>query len=210
MRIILARHGQTEWNAQQTFRGRADIPLDVTGIQQATALAVALEKYTIRDIYASPLVRALKTAQIVGERVGVKVVVANELIELDCGSWQGMPLTKVKATFPGMYEKWCGSPQSFVFPAGEDLSIVRARVDIFLSWILKENIPGDVLIVSHRIINKVILCSLLQLDNSYFGQFKQEVGAFHVIDFVDARAVVVALNEIVHLNGLLMSETSDF
>ena len=210
MRIILARHGQTEWNAQQIFRGSADISLDGTGIRQAQALAERLANYKIRNIYTSPLVRALKTAQIVGERVGVEPVAVNELIELDCGRWQGMPLTKVKIDFPGMYEKWCEIPQSFVFPDGEDLSIVRARVEPFLRRVVDEYAQGDVLIVSHRIINKVILCSLLRQENSCFGKFKQDVGAFHVIDFVEGSADIVSLNETKHLKGLLLNETSDF
>ena len=68
----------------------------------------------------------------------------------------------------------------------------------------------DVIIVSHRIILKVMTCILLSLDNSYFWKFKQDLGAVHVIDFTEGRYSVCALNEKTHLKSMALKDSNDF
>jgi phosphoserine phosphatase len=210
MKLILARHGQTEWNEKRIFRGRADMILDEVGIKQAEALAGRLSNYKIKEIYSSPLQRAFETARIIGNGLSIAPVSLDGFTELICGRWQGLSLEKVKIEFPEMFRDWMENPQSFVFPEGESLHEVKKRVNATLSQIMGVNKGRDLLIVSHRAINKVILCSLLSLDNSYFWKFKQDLGAIHVIDFTNERISVDVLNDTSHLKGMMQNDSLDF
>ena len=96
-RIVLVRHGETEWNRVERFRGRADVPLNQTGIAQAEATARRIEKgWEVTAVYASPLVRALRTAEAIAQRFALDVQVHPGLIDIDYGAWQGRSPDDVK------------------------------------------------------------------------------------------------------------------
>ena len=88
--ILLIRHGETEWNAAELFRGRADIPLNENGLRQAGLLSEYLKDKQIDAIYSSPLGRARKTAEIISGRHGLEVMSSGGLIDIDFGEWQGL------------------------------------------------------------------------------------------------------------------------
>ena len=104
--ILLARHGETDWNREHRFQGHADPPLNETGRAQARELAERLSGEGVRHIYASPLARARETAEIVGERLGVPVAVVPALMEVDVGSWSGLTRSEVQERFPEGYRRW--------------------------------------------------------------------------------------------------------
>jgi broad specificity phosphatase PhoE len=89
-RLLLARHGETEWNRTRRFQGHADPPLNETGREQASALAAELAGEGIEFVYASDLARARETAEIVAAQLGLTVVAERELREIDVGSWSGL------------------------------------------------------------------------------------------------------------------------
>ncbi len=93
------RHGQTDWNAKGRFQGHSDIPLNQIGNAQAHDVAVALEGSSIDFVIASPLIRALKTAGIVGERLGKPIFVDSELRERHFGAFEGLLVNDVKRQF---------------------------------------------------------------------------------------------------------------
>src|SRR4030042_1498004 len=101
--IILARHGETEWNVEEIFRGRIDIELNETGIRQAELLAEYLSGVKIEAIYSSPLKRALKTAEMIASYHQLGVEIASGLIDLDYGKWQGLPHQEVKDKYERLY-----------------------------------------------------------------------------------------------------------
>src|SRR5947199_3660663 len=88
--LLLIRHGETDWNAEHRWQGHADVPLNARGREQAKALAEELAPEGIDAIYASDLSRARDTAEIVGERLGVPVVLDPDLREIDVGSREGL------------------------------------------------------------------------------------------------------------------------
>ncbi len=88
--IILVRHGQTEWNRVERFRGRANLDLNEVGIRQAEATAERVARWTVAAIYSSPLPRAKTTAQILARRLGLEVELLPGLIDIDYGQWQGL------------------------------------------------------------------------------------------------------------------------
>ena len=97
--IILIRHGETEWNVEEVFRGRIDIELNQNGIKQAKLLAEYLSKRKIDAIYSSPLQRAVKTAEIIAGYHKLNVGIAPGLIDFDFGEWQGLSLQEVRDRF---------------------------------------------------------------------------------------------------------------
>jgi broad specificity phosphatase PhoE len=136
--ILLARHGETDWNRDGRFQGWADPPLNETGRGQAQALAIQLADVPIDAVFSSDLRRAHETALIVAEPHGIPVVVDQGLREIDVGSWSGLTRTEIEERFPGA-EHHDGETRE------EHLARVLAAVERIACAR-----PGDrILIVSH-------------------------------------------------------------
>jgi broad specificity phosphatase PhoE len=98
--ILLARHGETDWNRERRWQGHTDRPLNEAGRAQARELAERLAAAPPAAIYSSDLARARETAEIVGERLGLAVAVDPRLREVDVGDWSGLTMADVEARFP--------------------------------------------------------------------------------------------------------------
>jgi broad specificity phosphatase PhoE len=105
-RVVLLRHGRTEWNASGRFQGMLDSPLDATGIAQAAAAALALMPMRPDALVSSQLQRALDTAGPVGAQCGLDVAVDDRLAEIQLGTWQGLTRVEAKAAYPEEYARW--------------------------------------------------------------------------------------------------------
>jgi probable phosphoglycerate mutase len=111
--ILLARHGETDWNRQGRFQGHADPPLNETGRAQAAELAAELEGVGLAAVYSSPLGRALETAQLVAAEHGLEPVAVDALREVDVGSWEGLTRAEVEARFPEQLARWLDYDQGW-------------------------------------------------------------------------------------------------
>jgi broad specificity phosphatase PhoE len=138
-RIILARHGETDWNLERRWQGHSDRPLNETGREQAEALADELADEPIAAVYSSDLVRAHETARIVAERLGLDVVTVPELRERRFGSWEGLQDVEVERRFPGVHGP----------PDGEPRDEMTRRVLESLQRIAASHEGRTVLVVSH-------------------------------------------------------------
>ena len=127
LRVILIRHGETDWNTQQIFRGRVDVPLNEVGLTQAKAVGVSLKDVQIDAVYSSPLSRAIETAKVLAESRGLKIELVEGFIDINFGKWQGILHNKVKEEYKDMYEEWLKRPQMVKFPEGESLEEVSTR-----------------------------------------------------------------------------------
>jgi probable phosphoglycerate mutase len=172
--IILARHGETEWNVEEVFRGRTDVELNQTGIKQAELLAEYLSKRKIDAIYSSPLKRAVKTAEIIAGYHGLEIKVAPGLIDFDCGDWHGLLRQEVQDKYKELYDLWVSHPDKVKIPGGESLNEVTERAMNVLDDVITKN-EGAVALVAHRVVNKVLICALLGLDNSHFWNIRQDI-----------------------------------
>jgi len=207
--IILARHGETEWNVEEVFRGRIDVELNETGIKQAELLAEYLTDSKIDAIYSSPLKRALKTAEIIAGYHKLDVEIAPGLIDFDYGKWQGLPHQEVKDKYKELYAEWVNSPDKVKMPTGESLNDVRKRaIDVVDSVIAKYN--GTVILVSHRVVNKVLICALLGLDNSHFWNIRQDTCAITTFIYENERFILTEHNNTSYLKPLQKAPLSDF
>jgi len=207
--IILARHGETEWNVEEVFRGRIDVELNETGIKQAELLAEYLSDLKIDTIYSSPLKRALKTAEIIAGYHKLKVEIAPGLIDLDYGKWQGLPHQEVKDKYKELYAEWINSPDKVKMPAGESLDDVRKRAIGVVDKVIAKY-DGTVVLVSHRVVNKVLICALLGLDNSHFWHIKQDTGGISTFTYENGRFILTKHNDTSFLKPIQKAPLSDF
>jgi probable phosphoglycerate mutase len=147
--ILLARHGETDANAEHRFQGRADVPLNARGRAQAAELAerVAAEVPGLAAIVASPLRRARETAEVVGRRVGLRPSFDARLEELDVGTWTGRLYADVRAAEPEAFAAWLGAGWDFRPPGGESLLEQRDRVVAALGEVRAG--PRPALVVCH-------------------------------------------------------------
>ncbi|MBA7700835.1 Phosphoserine phosphatase 1 [subsurface metagenome] len=207
--IILARHGETEWNVEEVFRGRIDVELNETGIKQAELLAEYLTDSKIGAIYSSPLKRALKTAEIIAGYHKLDVEIAPGLIDFDYGKWQGLPHQEVKDKYKELYAEWINSPDKVKMPAGESLNDVRKRaIDVVDSVIAKYK--GTVVLISHRVVNKVLICALLGLDNSHFWNIRLDTCAITTFIYENERFILTEHNNTSYLKPIFFADTSNW
>jgi broad specificity phosphatase PhoE len=111
--ILLARHGETDWNREGRFQGHADPPLNETGRAQAAELAAELEGVELAAVYSSPLRRAVETAEVVAAEHGLEPVAVDALREVDVGSWQGLTREEIEAGFPEQFARWLDYDQGW-------------------------------------------------------------------------------------------------
>ena len=208
-KLILARHGETEWNVGKVFRGRADVNLNEVGIKQAELLGKHLCHLGLEAIYSSPVKRALDTANIVARCMEVAVCISEGLTDFDFGEWQSLSEQEVKRLYPDILNEWQSSPHKVRMPGGENLDDVTKRTAEVVDEVLSRH-HGNVLLVSHRVVLKVLICSLLGLDNSHFWNISQDVCGLTIFDYVDGRFVLTRHNDTSHLRELQKSVLGDF
>ncbi len=207
--IILARHGETEWNVQGVFRGRVDIELNETGIKQAELLAEYLSDLKVEAVYSSPLRRALKTAEVIASHRKLDVKIAPGLIDIDFGEWQGLSHQEVKDRYKELYGKWLNNPDKVKIPAGESLADVRKRAIGVVDEVTAKH-EGTVVLVSHRVVSKVLICALLGLDNSHFWNIRLDTCGITTFTYENERFILTEHNNSSFLKSLQKAPLSDF
>jgi len=207
--IILARHGETEWNVTEVFRGRIDVELNQTGVKQAELLAEHLSDVKIEAVYSSPLKRALKTAEIIASYHKLDVEVAPGLIDLDFGEWQGLSHQEVKDKYKELYAQWAKNPHQVKMPAGESLAEVRERAVRVVDSVIARY-EGTVILVSHRVVNKVLICALLGVDNSHFWNIRMDTCGITTFAYEKEQFILTKHNDTSYLKSLQQAPLSDF
>jgi len=203
-RIIVVRHGQTAWNEGQgeRFRGRAEVELDDKGIKQAGATAARLAQWEAAAIYSSPLKRALSTASILTEPLKLQVQPTEGLIDIDYGRWQGLSLKEAAEDDSKLYKLWLKSPHLVTFPQGESLEQVQKRVVSAVESLVPQHPGQSIVLVSHKVVCKILFCSLLGLDTSHFWQLQQDPCAINLVEADENTVAIVSLNDNCHLKEL--------
>lgn len=199
-RIILIRHGQTAWNAEERIRGQVDVPLDPLGVRQAraTAARVAREWLPVA-VYCSPLERAVQTARYIADELGLNVQTVPQLNDMNFGSWQGLSYHEVRASWPEMARQWMEEPDRVSFPGGESLAMVQERGMAALHRIIANHPDEQVVVVGHTVLNRVLLCATLGLTNAAHWRIGQDTCAVNVIDWQKGSFYLQSLNDVCHL-----------
>lgn len=202
-RVILVRHGQTEWNRVERFRGRADVPLNDTGLRQAalTGQRIAAE-WQPAAVYAGPLGRTMQTADAIGRRCDLPVSVEDRLVDIDYGAWQGLTPAEVGARWPGELAAWYNTPHVARIPDGETLDDLRSRAMRAVHDLAARHDGQTIVLVSHTVVNRVVLLGVLTLGNDRFWRLHQETCAINVFDMDDGEGTLVSMNDTCHLRSL--------
>lgn len=215
LRLLLVRHGETDWNRQGRFQGRIDVPLNQTGREQARQVAEFLRQVPIDFAISSPLVRPKETAElIVQDHQGVSLALLDGLREISHGNWEGKLESEIEQRFPGDLHRWREHPAEVQMPQGENLSQVWGRA--IAAWeSLVQSAQADPaqpklgLVVGHDATNKVILCHIAGAGPEQFWSFKQGNGAISVIDYPTAGSPLLqTMNMTTHLGGGVLDRTA--
>jgi broad specificity phosphatase PhoE len=174
LEILLIRHGETAWNAAEIFRGRISIGLSEDGLKQVEKLAEYLRQKKISAVFCSPLKRALETAEPLARQHELSARPVDGLTDLDFGKWEGQSIEIVKTQYKEIYELWRERPDLAKIPDGESLQEARQRSLNALNKIIADCKQGTIVIVTHRVITKLLECALLGLDDSHFWNIEQD------------------------------------
>lgn len=189
IRIILVRHGETDWNQQQRFQGWTNTSLNLEGRRQASDVAEFLKSVKIDYAFGSPLIRARETASIIlKHHPSISLNLLDGFKEIHYGEWQGMLKAEVALVEPEKFRQWYSKPSQVKKQGGESLEQFFQRV--IFSWkkmldlVLKaESKSKTVLVVAHDGINKIILSYLCGLDIDSYWQFTQTNCAINLIHY---------------------------
>ena len=201
-RFILVRHGETAWNLKERFRGREDLLLNSTGLKQAYAAAVYLKDRPIAATYSSPLKRTMETARVIANQIGLPVQPLEGLIDINFGEWQGLTAVEAAKRDGELHRTWLERPHEVRFPGGEGLADVRERVTTAVDELAARHQEETVILVSHMVVCRVLLCAMLGLDNSRYWQVGQDVCAINIFEIREGVSSVSLINETCHLKGL--------
>lgn len=209
MQLILVRHGETEWNREEIFRGRADVRLNDTGIRQAELLSDYLKDVKIESVLSSPLRRALATAEIIARPHNLKVDTADGLIDFDYGEWSATTRREAEEKYPAFYAAWMTTPHLVTMPGGESLPDMRKRALGVIENVVS-SYSGNVVLVSHRAVNKVIICALMGLDDSHFWNVRMDNAAVTIFEYQNGAFVLACHNDTSFLKPLKKPSLRDF
>ncbi len=180
--------------------GRSDIPLDEEGRAQAAALAAWTEDLPLSRVYASPLQRAMQTAQALAAPRGLPVEPVPGLVELDQGELDGQRSSTLLERYADFFAAWRADPGVARVPGGETLGECQRRSWDALHALLPAQRPGPpVLIVVHQMVLASLLCQVLDLPLRHYSMLSQQNTAMNLLAWSGGRLRVVALNLCPHL-----------
>ena len=220
VRLILVRHGVTEWNQAGRYQGHQDVPLSDLGREQARLAAERLRAEPITLAYSSDLQRARETARIIlGERE-VELRETEALREMAFGAWEGLTAAEVAARFPVEWAAWIRDPVASRPPGGEDMNAFGARITSFYGSLAPETGAVDgqpdwfsyrasgqtsdstsetVLLVSHGGTVRALLAHLFEVRIELYWRFGIRPASVSIFDVYPQGAVAEVIGETSHL-----------
>jgi len=209
MRLILVRHGQTEWNRLRRIQGISDQGLNETGLRQAEALAEALSDKNVAAIYTSPLKRARETALAIGRHHAAEEVTLPGLREMDAGEVDGLTYQEMAVWHGDFLQKWMRDCSSVRPPGGCTLPELQDQVWDAIEEIVerqgareagrKPDTGEVVIVVSHFFSIMMTLCKVLGQSISECRRMRVDLASLCTLDFEPSRTVLVSMNDTCHL-----------
>ena len=161
-RVVLARHGETEWNRLGRRQGQLDSPLTIAGRRHAEVVARLVASAGIDSIFSSPLGRAQLTAVIIAETIGSRVQVVDGLAEVHHGAFAGLTNEEIEATYPGEMARRGAAKYTWRFPGGESYADASVRASAALDEVARSG-SSSPLLVAHEMIGRLLVRALLGL-----------------------------------------------
>lgn len=198
-RLILIRHGETDYIPQNRYCGFSDPSLNNKGRWQAGRLSVRLAGLKIDKIYSSDLKRAHETAQIIFN--GSAVEKTADFREINFGIFEGLKHEEILKKYHRIYKDWVNNPEKIEIPGGEGLRDLRKRVRNGICFIFSRFKDGVIAVVAHGGPIKIILCQAMGYGLEDFRKITQNAGALNIVDYRDGLPpVVIKMNDTAHLS----------
>ena len=210
-KLILVRHGETEWNKDWRYQGQADLPLNKEGRRQALKLAKRVKEEKISAILSSDLKRAYQTANIIAKSHHLRVKKRTALREINYGVFEGLLLEEVKKRYKTILERWWDDPLSTRIPEGETLKEFKRRVSAVYVETTRRVVSTDpagsdpkktILIVAHGGSLRIIVACALGLKLPQIRRIRFDNAGISIIILDKARAVLTLMNDLSHLQQL--------
>lgn len=200
-KLILIRHGQTDWNTEGRVQGGGK--LNEVGMSQCHALATELQSYELSAVYSSPSQRAYETASIIATNLSQPIYTTPLLKDLDYGIWSGALLEHLINDDPELFERWQKSPESVTFPKGESLTDLRLRVSTVLKRVQTNHPSENIAIVTHEspIISMVAIA--LEIPDSRHRSFHADNASLTVLELENKKYILSAFNKTSHLDEIV-------
>jgi alpha-ribazole phosphatase/probable phosphoglycerate mutase len=194
-RVYLMRHGEVANGGEKRYNGHIDVDITARGVEQMHRLAGLVAGKPITAVYSSDLIRSVKGAKIVADRLGLRQRPLRSLRERSVGKWEGMTAEEIQERYPDEYRAWRADLLNFRPPDGECLEDVRTRVLPAYRAIVAAHAGEEIAMLLHGGVNRVILADALGLDPLNLFRIDQAFGALNIIDhYEDGLSVVKLLN----------------
>jgi alpha-ribazole phosphatase len=180
-KIYLLRHGAVQGVERKTYIGQIDLPLSPEGIDQAKAWHDFFQNNLPDKIFCSDLKRSLLTAKIIAEPFLDRICTEKAFREISLGQWDGVLMEDIQKKYPRQWALRGNNLKEFRPPEGESFSDLSKRV-VPVFYRICEDTPGDIIIVGHAGVNRVILAELMKVDLNHIFQIPQDHTAGHVIE----------------------------
>ena len=199
MRLILVRHGETDWNRLGRCQGISDIPLNSTGEKQARDLAHSLKDENIAAIYSSDLQRAVDTARSISEYHGIEIRIDERFREMDQGDFEGLDFTYIRENYADVLKQWQEEPEVLRIPGGESLKELQERAWLGFSSLLDRHSGTNVLVVTHNLTIITLLCKFSGKTLKSFREFIVQETSKTIIDCNEEDFKIEILNDLSHI-----------
>lgn len=203
-RLILVRHGETEWNRLARYQGQTDIELNETGIRQAQRAAERLARETIHAAYSSDLKRARTTAEIIVSRTApARTFHPSPLLrEMHFGDFEGLTFDQIEEQYQLIFSaspSWRSRGPHVRAPGGESIADLAGRVERFWEEVRERHAEGTILIVAHGGPLQVLICRLLGIGLEHWWQIRLSSASISILDTHPQGASLALLNSTSHL-----------
>jgi alpha-ribazole phosphatase len=193
--IYLFRHGEVEMAETRRFIGHLDVPLSKLGERQGAAQGIRLSSVKLDGLFASDLVRARRTGELIGVPHGLVPVPVPALREMSMGRWEGLTAAEIKRREPERFAEWMAHVGEFPFPEGESLPDLEARAWPAFQSIVDAHPGRAIAIVAHGGTNRALICRALGLPLERILALGQDYGALTVLERIDTTWHLRRLNE---------------
>ncbi len=200
MILYCIRHGESSYNAQGRIQGQSDVPLSETGRRQGQALAAALADLPIEAIYASPLRRAMQTAQPIADPLKLEVLTDPRLMEVHAGVFQDQLRTDLETLYPEEIARWRSGDPDFVIPGGESRrDLMRRGLAAFEA--IGRGGHAQAVVVTHGGLLAAALKALLEIP-AQRHPFVLHNGSISQIELTDGQVRLLSVNQVDHLRDV--------
>jgi len=200
MLLYCVRHGESAYNAEGRIQGQSDVPLSELGQRQSRAVAAALSGLPVEAVYASPLRRAMQTAQPVAERLKLEIRTDRRLMEIHAGVFQEKLRGELDELYPAEYARWRSGDPDFAIPGGESRrDLMRRGREVFEE--ISRSGHGQVVVVTHGGLFAAAVKALLDIPAERHP-FVLQNGSISQLELADGRVRLLSLNQVDHLRDV--------